>query len=299
MKIQSLFIASTLIVMTTTAVTATTFPTTTTPFSKYGQIQNVQNYSSNPFWDPSSPYNQRMPVPVYVQGTDVDTSDCTTIVGALVSSFCTSRNNCAGLSLDDVRPTIMVQLASLPNHNYVTPCAGYVDSEFSKYVAQNTLAAPTDTPVAFPNATAPNTDLNKQEYELQNPYNPKLPTWNGEPWMQDMLERKQELQNLQSASATSTGAKLASAEFPQTANDLTFSQRIENDAAGYAPYAGKSAYRTIKIENEETYKQRTNAYCGREIAKLSVIDADLATLQKCKQANTPFNDCKKQLRGIY
>ena len=34
------------------------------------------------------------------------------------------------------------------------------------------------------------------EYELQNPYNPKLPTWNGEPWMQDMLERKQELQNV-------------------------------------------------------------------------------------------------------
>ena len=205
MKIQSLFIASTLIVMTTTSVTATTFPTTTTPFSKYGQIQNVQNYSSNPFWDPSSPYNQRMPVPVYVQGTDVDTSDCTTIVGTLVSSFCASRNNCAGLSLDDVRPTIMVQLASLPNHNYVTPCAGYVDSEFSKYVAQNTLVAPTDTPVAFPNATAPNTDLNNQEYELQNPYNPKLPTWNGEPWMQDMLERKQELQNLQSALTSKTG----------------------------------------------------------------------------------------------
>ena len=55
MKIQSLFIASTLIVMTTTSVTATT-----TLFSKYGQIQNVQNYSSNPFWDPSSPYNQRV-----------------------------------------------------------------------------------------------------------------------------------------------------------------------------------------------------------------------------------------------
>ena len=27
----------------------------TQPFSKYGQIQNVQDYSSNPFWTPSSP----------------------------------------------------------------------------------------------------------------------------------------------------------------------------------------------------------------------------------------------------
>ena len=34
-------------------------------FSDYGQIQNVQNYSSNPFWSPNAPYNQRFPQPVY------------------------------------------------------------------------------------------------------------------------------------------------------------------------------------------------------------------------------------------
>lgn len=277
---------------------ATTFPTTTTPFSQYGQIQNVQNYSSNPFWNPNSPYNQRMPVPVYVQGTDVDTNDCQTVVGALVSSYCASRNNCVGIDVDDARPTLTVQLASLPNHNYVTPCAGYIDTEFSKYVSQNALAVPTGGAVAFPAATTPNTNTNSQPAEFQNPYQQQLPTWNGEPWMQDMLERKQELEQLQSAT-TGGDTTLARADFPSSASDLTFTQRIQNDAAGYAPYTGKSAYHTINIESEEAYQQRTNAYCSSEIAKLTTIDTDLATLYKCKNDGTPFNDCKKLLKGIY
>ncbi len=231
---------------------ATTFQqNTSTPFSQYGQIQNVQNYSSNPFWNPDSPYNQRMPVPVYVQGTDVDTSDCTAVVGALVSSFCASRNNCVGMNVDEARPTLIVQLASLPNHNYVTPCAGYIDSEFSKYVSQNAVAAPTGKPVPFPSPTTPNTNVNQQNYEFQNPYNPQLPDW-----MNDIIERQQELQNLQSASTGGGDTKLAQADFPTTAADLSFTQRIQNDAAGYAPYAGKSAYEPLNIESEEKYLLR-------------------------------------------
>ena len=116
--------------------------------------------------------------------------------------------------------------------------------------------------------------------------------------MQDMLERKQELEQLQSAT-TGGDTTLARADFPSSASDLTFTQRIQNDAAGYAPYTGKSAYRTFNIESEEAYQQRTNAYCSSEIAKLTTIDTDLATLYKCKNDGTPFNDCKKLLKGIY
>ena len=54
-------------------------------FSDYGQIQNVQNYSTNPFWSPGSPYNQRVPQPVYVQGTDLKSGECVQILGPLVS----------------------------------------------------------------------------------------------------------------------------------------------------------------------------------------------------------------------
>lgn len=236
---------------------ATTFQQNTgTPFSQYGQIQNVQNYSSNPFWDPSSPYNQRMPVPVYVQGTDISTSDCQAVVSALISSYCSTRNNCYDVDVDDARPTLTVQLASLPNHNYVTPCSGYIDTEFEKYVSQNALAAPSGKVVAFPTATTPNPDINAQSVEFENPYQPQLPTWNGDPWAQEMMERKQELENLQSANESAGDTKLAAAAFPTSAADLTFTQRLQNDAAGYAPYAGKSAYEPLNIEPEEKYLAR-------------------------------------------
>lgn len=279
---------------------ATTFQQNTgTPFSQYGQIQNVQNYSSNPFWDPSSPYNQRMPVPVYVQGTDISTSDCQSVVSALVSAYCSSNNNCVGMDVDEARPTIIVQLASLPNHNYVTPCAGYIETEFEKYKSQNALAAPTGKQVAFPSATTPNPSLNQQQVEFQNPYAPQLPTWNGDPWMQERIERKQELENLQSATGSTGNVKLASADFPTSAADLTFSQRLENDIAGYAPYEGKSAYHPITIESEESYRNRTSGYCSQEIAKLSILNADLATLQACQANGTPFEECQPLLQGAY
>lgn len=277
---------------------ATTFPNPTTPFSKYGQIQNVQNYSSNPFWNPDSPYNQRMPVPVYIQGTDVSSSDCQSVVGALVASFCSSRNNCIGMDVDDARPTLTVQLASLPSHNYVTPCAGYIDTEFEKYKQQNATAAPSGKQVSFPGATTPNPTANAQDVEFQNPYDPKLPEWHGDTWMQDMLERKQELQNLQSANGAND-VQLARADFPETALDLTFTQRIQNDTTGYAPYAGASAYRPLNIESDPQYENRMGAYCQHEIQKLAVLNTDLATLEKCRNANTPFNECKKQLKGTY
>ncbi len=282
---------------TMTSAIATTFPESNTPFSKYGQIQNVQNYSSNPFWDPSSPYNQRMPVPVYVQGTDVSSSDCQIVVSALVATYCSSRNNCVDVDVEDARPTLTVQLASLPNHNYVTPCASYIDTEFSKYVSQNALAVPSiGTYVPFPTAT---TSQNTQKAEFQNPYSieKQLPTWNGDPWAQEMLERKQELENLQSSAESYGDSKLAKAEFPKTASDLTFTQRIQNDTAGYAPYKNAESYNQINVV--DTNNNGLRAYCTTEIMKLSTLNADLATLQNCRSKNIAFAECQKQLRGTY
>lgn len=234
---------------------ATTFSSSNVPFSQYGQIQNVQSYSSNPFWNPNSPYNQTMPVPIYATGTDVSTSDCTAVVGALVSSFCATRNNCVGMDVNDARPTLIVQLASLPNHNYVTPCAGYIDTEFDKYKSQNAVAAPTGKVVAFPTATTPNANTNNQKYQFQNPANPQLPTWNGEPWAQEILNRENELKNLQSGN----NPGLVRADFPKTADDLTFTQRTQLDAAGYEPYKDAIAYNQLKISDKNvTQTTKTN-----------------------------------------
>ena len=281
---------------------ATTFPTPTTPFSQYGQIQNVQNYSSNPFWNPNSPYNQRMPVPIYVNGVDVDTSDCTAIVGALVSSFCSQRNNCIGMDVSDARPTITIQLASLPNHNYVTPCAGYIDSEFEKYKSQNAVAVPKGKSVAFPTATTPNTNANQQNYEFQ-PQTQQLPDWQN-----DMIERQNELQNLQAATGT-TNSELAQADFPKTADNLTFEQSVQLGAAGYAPYKDVSGYHTINIAMDNQQLQASGTFsqnsavaqnkCANAKTMMATLNADLKKLTECQESKKKFSECYPELKGDY
>ncbi len=289
---------------------AVEFPTTTTqqPFSKSGQIQNVQNYSSNPFWSPDAPYNQRMPVPVYVQGTDVNTSDCQRIVSSLISSYCSTRNNCLGLSLSDVRPTITVQLANLPNHNFVTPCSGYIDTEFESYVKQNAIAAPTGKSVEFPTATTPNSDLNQQEAKFENPYAPKLPQWNGEPWAEEMQERKKELENLQAQNSYGTN-QVVKADFPNTFADLSFTERQEILKQGYEPFKESSAYAGLNIKETLTQNSlsQTNTNisnskennCTNLAGPLNTLKSDLNILISCQKAKKKFSDCITSLENNY
>ena len=165
-------------------------------FSNYGQIQNVQNYSTNPFWTPNSPYNKKLPQPVYVQGAELTAEDCTNVVQSLVSVQCMVRDNCKNTQLSDVRPAIMVQLAGLPNHNYVSACAGFIDDIYEKYVAYYGNNAPTNKVVAFPTATVPNPDVQSADIQIQNPYKQQIPQW-----QQEMNERAEELQQLQELNA--------------------------------------------------------------------------------------------------
>ncbi|MBP3340307.1 MAG: hypothetical protein J6L47_01410 [Alphaproteobacteria bacterium] len=216
----------------------------TTPFSQYGQIQNVQTYSSNPFWNPSSPYNQRMPQVIYVNGADMNAGDCQRTVSALIANVCATMNNCAGAQLSDVRPTLMLQLSRLPGHNYATSCAGYIDSEFEKYVKQYGHAGVVSGTVAFPDATTPSDTGNK--IEIQNPFEKQTPQW-----QLDIIERTQELEKLQAQNNGNIGG-LEKTSFPTTFADLSFEERMTEKAAGYEPYKDKSAYQPIKIEQKRT-----------------------------------------------
>ena len=164
-------------------------------FSNYGQIQNVQNYSTNPFWTPNSPYNQRLPQPVYVQGPDLNTEDCNRVVQSLVYVQCAARDNCRNTSLSDIRPVVMVELSNLPGNNYVSACAGYIDGIYESYVAQFKDKLPTHA-VTFPQATTPNPDLNNNAPQIQNPYQQQIPKW-----QQEINERTQELLELQEQNA--------------------------------------------------------------------------------------------------
>ena len=133
------------------------------PLSQYGQIQNVQTYSTNPFYQ-NGVYNPKMPQAIYATGADLTTGDCQRTVDNLVASECATRNNCRGLRIADIRPAIMVKLSQLPGHNFATSCAGYIDSAFNSYTAKygyNTSVATT-----FPTPTSAKNDTG---FKMENP----------------------------------------------------------------------------------------------------------------------------------
>ena len=236
-----------------------TTPSSVQPISQYGLIQNVQNYSSNPFWNPNGPYNQRMPQPIYAQGADLNTADCQRTVGTLIAAYCVENNNCVGMQLSNVRPVMMLQLARLPGHNYATSCAGFIDSEFATYVSKYSNAGPSNAYVAFPNPTVANPSVYETDYQIENPYQIRNRTWNGEEWEQEKKERIRELKQLQSQTG-SNDITLARADFPETAADLSFSDRMELETAGYAPFKDASPYaKPFKVEEESSYLSRTNS----------------------------------------
>ncbi len=253
MKIRFCFILLGIYFLIPCRLGATTFPTPNQPFSKYGQIQNVQNYSSNPFWTPDSPYNQRMPVPVYVQGPDVTTADCQRVVSALIESYCASRNNCMDISLTDINPTITVQLASLPGHNFVTPCAAYIQPTFETYKKNNSNAAPTGQAVAFPEALVPNPDVTNQQTNNVGTASPPQKS----NWQTEMRAREQELERLQAQNSAGSN-QVIKTDFPATFADLSFEQKQQVLASGYAPYKDKSAYKPINIIDDDTTSAQTD-----------------------------------------
>ncbi len=270
--------------------------TASTPFSNYGLIQNVQNYSSNPYWTPDSPYNLRFPTAVYATGPDIETSDCQQIVSTLIYTECASLNNCATTDLSDIRPTIMLQLSRIPNGDYATSCGGYIDTIFNKYVQQYSVAAPTLGGTAFPTATQPQYET--PEFKINNPFE-KQPT----NWQQEMMDRKSELKELQSANGAGP-INVSRTSFPTTYADLSRDERIENATTGYQPFAGKSAYRTMVIESAEkaTARQKKiqtnhNNYCTAHRPRYETMVADLSALKKCRANNIRFADCK--LKGTY
>ena len=223
-------------------------PAATSLFSDYGQIQNVQNYSSNPFWTPNAPYNQRLPQPVYVQGADLNAEDCLKVVQSLVSVQCMARNNCKDTTLADIRPTIMVQLSNLPGNNYVSACSGFIDGVFESYVAQYGNNVPNHA-VAFPGATRPNPDVNNNNnaVPIQNPYKQTAPKW-----QQEMIERSNELQQLQQENGAGSEHQSAT-DFPETFADLSFKERMDIKTADYAQYKDMNAYVVPDFKNKKDW----------------------------------------------
>ncbi len=269
-----------------------------TPFSQHGVIQNVQNYSSNPFWNPNSPYNQRMPTAVYSQGTDVKTAECQNLAAGLIAQQCSMRNNCANTQLSDIRPALMIAMSQMPGGNYSTACVGYLDTAFAEYRKTHTAITP-GMPTAFPTATVPNPNMASAKSVTTTLQQNNMPQWAG-----DMISRQAELQALQQQTGNGP-AKITATEFPTTYADLSFTERMANEKAGYEPFKDKSAYVQIELESEEEYLDRKiriaqlrRKYCEEKYGpNTKILREDLAALQKCRAEKKPISECK--LQGSY
>lgn len=225
-------------------------------FSTYGLIQPVQKYSSNPFWNMDSPYNQRMPVPVYATGADLTSGDCNRVVENLVASYCASHDYCTDSRLSDVRPTVMVQLSQLPGHNFATSCGGYIDSAFEQYQKQyGNVSAGTVYYTTTPTVQQTNT------VQYTNPLKQKQSEY-----QKGVAERSAELEQLQRV--TTASPELEPTYFPKTTADLSFTDRLANTTAGYEPYKNLDPYRTPQFESDAEFYERLKTqnpteYCRR------------------------------------
>ncbi|MBR4860464.1 MAG: hypothetical protein IKV10_04140, partial [Alphaproteobacteria bacterium] len=262
---------------------------TVAPFSQYGQIQGVKNYSSNPFWNPSGPYNQRMPQAVYVDGPEINAGDCQRTVSALVANFCDAQNKCAGTQLSDVRPTLMLQLSQLPGHNFAASCAGYIDTEYKKYMSQNSFAAVQSASVAFPDVKSVSAGATQRSVADKN-----IPQW-----QRDVDGRAQKLQALQAQQKQQPVVTVPSWQIdaPAVVSDLGADERTEIKAQGYEPFKDMSAYHPLKnivFSKTETEAQETLPHIdvcepaiaatgvdntGQRLYSFAVNDADLEELK--------------------
>jgi hypothetical protein len=300
----------------------------TQPLSQHGLIQNVQNYSSNPFWNPNSPYDQRMPQPVYAQGAALNAAECQSVAAQLVARQCAMKNNCAGARLVDIKPAIMVQLSQLQGHNYVGACAGYIDAAFNEYVESHQGIM--QGAASFPNAVIPGSNAAKPEFKMENPYEITNPSWHGDEWFGDIKDRAAELKELQSQNGAGT-EKLAHADMPATFADLPFTERMEVLKEGYAPWKAvygpvcdsqgrnchracikNCAYQTLNVESDLTKYEREAEEAKQKLAaERARVDLEYfqdpeafckkyKTDQRCASAGTQSGEssCVEKLKEL-
>jgi len=221
-------------------------------FTKEGLVQNVQDYSVNPFYNTATG-TVSTPTMVYVNGPKLAPNDCERAVRSVVENVCSDHNNCRDTKLATVRPDIMVQLSLLPKYNYATSCVGFIDSVYDAYVNRYNYTNNAATSTSFPSATTASVTATTQKSNL-----PK--------WKQEYNERNAELRALHAMTAEPVGV-LEDAEFPKTFQDLSFQEQNEIKKRGYEPYKDAQAYVPLDIKRDDslyktTAQVKADAYSG-------------------------------------
>ena len=271
-----------------------------TPFSQYGMIQNVQNYANNPFYNPNTA-QITTPKIVYATGPSLKPDDCTRAVQNIVEIVCSNNNNCQNTTLADVRPSIMIQLSTLPGNNYAYSCSGYIDTIYENYKKRTGYPTYMPTTNSFP--TAANTTTQKSTYQ----------------------SRAAELKALQSVNAVDTTVN--DTDFPTTINDLSRDERIALQEASYADYMDTQAYVSLDLPDEmygsraangnnadvyaciKKYGDNENAAESNWANAKKSLASDLATKQKAMEqawsdallspCNCTKNTALQKIMGMY
>ena len=208
------------------AIFLTTSAGASTPFSQYGMIQNVQNYANNPFYNNSTP-QITTPRIVYATGPALTPNDCMRTVQSIVENVCFQNNNCKTTTLADVRPKIMVQLSSLPGHNYASSCAGYIDTIYENYHKSALNSAQIQNINSFPTAPSKPNNTNANTYAA----------------------RAAELKSLQSLNPINTTVN--DTDFPTTLRDLSYQERTALMYDVYDGYMDTKAYVPLNVVRTE------------------------------------------------
>ena len=220
------------------------------PFSQYGMIQNVQNYSSNPFYN-SKTGTITTPKIVSDTGPALKASDCDRAVSSIITSVCSQKNNCKGTTLAEIRPSVMVQLSLLPGYNYASSCVGYIDSAYEKYTNPNAIT--TNIDATYKNIA----NVNTGQYTTGIASAPTQKNSNIPKWQQEYNERAAELKALQSEN-NPTQPHVTYTNFPKTFNDLSFAEKNAIKQQDYEKYKDAQVYVPLNIQKTEKSKSTSS-----------------------------------------
>jgi hypothetical protein len=210
------------------------------------QIQNVQDYSTSPFWHPGGPYNmQIVPTPIFVGGPQLNAAQCQVAVHSAIRTQCQFRNNCRGLRAEDIRPGVIAELASRPGANYVGACAGFINPVFDEFMRQN------PAPAGFPAPTRPLAPTPQPVMAGAFGQYAQMPQHE-----LDRLARQRQLEALQQQ--TTPTPTLVAAQMPMTFDDLPFTERMALIHEGWQhPAVGQyNMFPNIGVETDAAMFER-------------------------------------------
>jgi hypothetical protein len=219
-------------------------------YASQAAINNVQNYSSNQFYKNDAVYNQKFPSQVYLKGPSLSASECMLAVNSAIWTQCSFRNNCNSVSLQDIKPGVLMELANKADNNY-NSCTGYIDGAFAQF---KEMVRGSVVHSDFPSDAQPSNYGTSGT--LENPFT----YWNQVPdYEYQQKARQYQLENIQRQNDPLPTLQVDS--MPETFSDVGFKDRMNVIKEGWQdPAVNKyPTYGELRVENDADKTLRLQA----------------------------------------